>query len=44
MSLHARNVAIAAGATGPQIGRIATELIARGTVREDVAREILANG
>ena len=42
MSLHARNVAIAAGATGEEIDRVAAELVARGAVREDVAREILA--
>lgn len=41
MSLHARNVAIAAGATGEQIDRVASELIARGTIREDVARSLL---
>ena len=41
MSLHARNVAIADGATGEDIGHVAAEMIARGEVREDVAREVL---
>ncbi len=43
MSLHARNVAIAAGAVGDQIDTVASELVARKTVREDVAREVLAD-
>ncbi|MCI2399195.1 hydroxymethylglutaryl-CoA reductase, degradative [Aliiroseovarius subalbicans] len=42
MSLHARNVAIAAGAVGDEIDRIAGELVARGEVREDLARDLLA--
>ncbi|MCP5039003.1 MAG: hydroxymethylglutaryl-CoA reductase, degradative [Rhodobacteraceae bacterium] len=41
MGLHARNVAIAAGATGDEIDRVARALIDLGTVREDVARGIL---
>ncbi|WP_137699449.1 hydroxymethylglutaryl-CoA reductase, degradative [Marimonas lutisalis] len=41
MGLHARNLAIAAGATGEEIDRVAAEMIARGEIREDVAREIL---
>ena len=41
MSLHARNVAIAVGATGEDIDRVAAAMIERGVVREDVAREIL---
>lgn len=41
MGLHARNVAIAAGATGPDIDRIAAEMVARGEIREDVARALL---
>ncbi len=44
MSLHAQNVAIAAGATGKDIARVAREMVARGTVREDIARAILAGG
>ncbi len=41
MSLHARQVAIAAGATGEQIQRVADQLAAEGVVRIDRAREIL---
>jgi hydroxymethylglutaryl-CoA reductase len=41
MGLHARNVAIAAGATGDQIDRVAAELVKRGEVREDVALAVL---
>ncbi len=44
MGLHARNVAIAAGARGEEIERVAREMVARGRVREDLAREILAGG
>lgn len=44
MSLHARNVALAAGAAGPEIERVALEMIARKTIREDAARAILAGG
>jgi len=42
MSLHARQVAIAAGAQGAQIGKLAERLAAEGTVRVDRAQEILA--
>lgn len=42
MSLHARNVAIAAGATGDLVDAVARELVARKAVREDTAREVLA--
>ncbi len=41
MSLHARVVARAAGATGDLIDRVATEIAARGEVKTDVARQIL---
>lgn len=41
MSLHARNVAIAVGATGDDIDRIAKAMIERGEVREDVARALM---
>lgn len=41
MGLHARNVAIASGATGADIDRIARAMVAAGTVREDVARGLL---
>lgn len=41
MSLHARQVAIAAGAVGEQIERIAAQLVAEKTVRVDRAEELL---
>ena len=44
MSLHARQVAIAAGAQGEQIQQLATQLVAEKTVRIDRAKEILEKG
>jgi hydroxymethylglutaryl-CoA reductase len=41
MSLHARQVAIAAGASGEQIEKVAAQLVAEKTVRIDRAEEIL---
>ncbi len=41
MSLHARQVAIAAGAVGEQIEKLAAQLVAEKTVRIDRAEEIL---
>jgi hydroxymethylglutaryl-CoA reductase len=41
MRLHARQVAMAAGAQGSQINRIAAKLIQEGAVRIDRAKEIL---
>jgi hydroxymethylglutaryl-CoA reductase len=41
MSLHARQVAIAAGASGEQIEQLAAQLVAEKTVRIDRAEEIL---
>jgi hydroxymethylglutaryl-CoA reductase len=41
MSLHARNVAIAAGATGDQIERVAEILVKERQVRLDRAKEVL---
>ncbi|GAP08505.1 3-hydroxy-3-methylglutaryl-coenzyme A reductase [Anaerolinea thermolimosa] len=41
MSLHARQVAIAAGAVGDQIERLASRLVEEKTVRIDRAQEIL---
>jgi hydroxymethylglutaryl-CoA reductase len=41
MSLHARQVAIAAGAEGELIDRLASQLVAEKTVRVDRAEEIL---
>lgn len=43
MSLHAGNIAMAAGALGNEIDVVAAELVRRGTVRQDVAQEILAD-
>jgi hydroxymethylglutaryl-CoA reductase len=42
MALHARQVAVAAGATGTEVERIAAALVAEGQVREARARELLA--
>ncbi|PCH73422.1 MAG: hydroxymethylglutaryl-CoA reductase, degradative [Rhodobacteraceae bacterium] len=41
MGLHARNIAIAAGATGDQITRIAGAMIDAGTISEAAARALL---
>jgi hydroxymethylglutaryl-CoA reductase len=41
MSLHARQVAIAAGATGDQIEKVAAQMVAEKTVRIDRAEEIM---
>jgi hydroxymethylglutaryl-CoA reductase len=41
MALHARNIAIVAGATGEEIERVAAELAATHDVRVDRARELL---
>jgi hydroxymethylglutaryl-CoA reductase len=41
MSLHARQVAIAAGAQDEQINRLAEQMVAEKTVRIDRAAEIL---
>jgi hydroxymethylglutaryl-CoA reductase len=42
MALHAHNVAIAAGATGAEVEKLAALLVARRQVRPDVAAEELA--
>ncbi len=42
MTLHARQVAIAAGATGDQVQAVAARLVAERAVRPDRAQEILA--
>jgi hydroxymethylglutaryl-CoA reductase len=42
MTLHARQVAIAAGATGDQVPAVAARLVAEGQVRLDRAQAILA--
>jgi hydroxymethylglutaryl-CoA reductase len=43
MSLHARQVAIAAGAQGELVERLAQQLVAEKTVRIDRAQEILSS-
>jgi hydroxymethylglutaryl-CoA reductase len=41
MSLHARQVAIAAGASGDLINQVAARMVAERTVRSDRAEELL---
>jgi len=41
MRLHARQVAIAAGARGKLVDRVAEQMVAEGRIREARAREIL---
>jgi hydroxymethylglutaryl-CoA reductase len=41
MSLHARNVAVAAGASADEVGVVVRELVSRGNVRVEVAEEVL---
>src|SRR5690625_5145094 len=43
MSLHARNVAITAGATGDEIDAVSEAMVAEGAVRVDVAERVLAD-
>ncbi|MEM7539900.1 MAG: hydroxymethylglutaryl-CoA reductase, degradative [Chloroflexota bacterium] len=43
MSLHARQVAVAAGATEADVDRIATQLVQEGAIRVERAKEILGN-
>lgn len=42
MALHAKNIAVMAGAKGPEIDAVAKELVEGGKVRVDIAEEILA--
>ena len=42
MALHARNIAIVAGAVGAEIDKVAAELASTGDVRADRAAELLA--
>jgi hydroxymethylglutaryl-CoA reductase len=44
MGLHARQVALAAGATGENVTRVAEQMVREGVVRVDRAREILGIG
>lgn len=41
MALHAQNIAMMAGAVGDEIERVARTLVERGTVRQDIAQEVL---
>jgi hydroxymethylglutaryl-CoA reductase len=41
MGLHARQVSLAAGATGQEINRVAAQMTQKGVIRVDQAREIL---
>ncbi|MBJ6765499.1 hydroxymethylglutaryl-CoA reductase, degradative [Myxococcaceae bacterium JPH2] len=43
MALHARCVAVTAGARGPDVEKVARLLVERGSVKVDTAREILAS-
>jgi hydroxymethylglutaryl-CoA reductase len=42
MRLHARQVALATGATPTEVDRVAAELVEAGTIRVDVAEHLLA--
>jgi hydroxymethylglutaryl-CoA reductase len=42
MTLHARSVALAAGAEGKLVDEIAAELVAMGQIKIDVAQDLLA--
>ena len=42
MTLHARTVAVAAGAQGDEVTEVAARMVASGTVRSDAAEEALA--
>lgn len=42
MRLHARQVALAAGATGAQVQQIADQLVAEGNIRAERARQIIS--
>ena len=41
MSLHAKNIAMMAGATGAMVDKMAQKMVADNTVRMDVARKLL---
>jgi hydroxymethylglutaryl-CoA reductase len=42
MTLHARQVALAAGASGSTVDSIAAQLVAEGQIRVERARELLS--
>lgn len=41
MSLHAQNIAMMAGALGEEVDKIASQLVAKGKVRVDIAEDLL---
>ncbi len=41
MSLHARNIAVAAGATGKLIDLVAEKMVEERTIRMDKAKELI---
>ena len=41
MALHAKNIAVMAGATGDEVEMVATQLVKDGTIRVDIADKIL---
>jgi hydroxymethylglutaryl-CoA reductase len=43
MRLHARQVALAAGATGAQVQQIADQMVAAGQIRVETAQDLLRN-
>ena len=43
MRLHARQIALAAGASGPQVQAIADQIVGEGSIRVERARELLAS-
>ncbi len=43
MALHARQVAVAAGAQGQAVDRVAAQLVSEGQIRVERAREIVEN-
>jgi hydroxymethylglutaryl-CoA reductase len=42
MSLHARQMALAAGATGDQVSQVVAQLLAEGNVRLERAKQLVA--
>lgn len=42
MALHAKNIALMAGAVGAEVALVADELVKQGSVRVDIAQAALA--
>lgn len=42
MALHAKNIALMAGASDSEVDAVAQELVKHGSVRVDVAEQVLA--